>query len=181
VADETYTYRFKMRDRFGNETGFSEEVSYTMQVTRVECNPPEGDYPPVPGMDSDCDAILDENEAEGDTDGDGLPDYRDEDDDGDGFSTWTEQEDGDRFGNDIDGDGLPNWLDTDSDGDGYPDSLEGGGDFNNNDIPGYIDPEEPCGDGECNTQASAWHENCFICPADCGCATGMSCVDTTCQ
>ncbi len=181
VVGHTYTYRFKMRDRFGNETGYSEPVSFEMGVTRVDCNPPEGDNPPVPGMDSDCDAILDENEAEGDTDGDGLPDYRDDDDDGDGFSTWTEQEDGDRFGNDIDGDGLPNWLDTDADGDGYSDSIEGGGDFNKNGIPGYVDPTEPCGNGECNPEATVWHENCFICPEDCGCDAGMSCVGTTCQ
>jgi|GEM_PF-6632802 len=181
LPGETYTYRFKMRDRSGNESVFSEELSFEMGVTRVECMPPEGDHPPVPGMDSDCDAILDENEFDGDTDGDGLPDYQDEDDDGDGFSTWTEREDGDRFGDDVDGDGLPNWLDPDADGDSYSDGLEGGGDFNNNDIPGYLDPTEPCGNGECNTQASAWHENCLICPADCGCASGMTCIDTTCQ
>jgi len=178
---ETYSYRFKMRDRSGNESPFSQVLSFEMGVTLVECTPAEAGYPPMPGSDSDCDAILDEDEFDGDTDGDGIPDYRDDDDDGDGFSTWTEKEDGDVFGDDVDGDGIPNWLDSDSDGDSYSDALEGGGDFNNNMIPGYVDPTEPCGNGDCNGQEGAWLETCSICPADCACAAGLACVAASCQ
>jgi len=182
LVGETYSYRFKMRDRAGNEGEFSQVLSFEMGVTAQECVPAVGDqYPLTPGMDSDCDVLLDEEEGDGDTDGDGIPDYRDPDDDGDGFSTWTEHEDGDRWGEDIDGDGIPNWHDTDSDGDTYSDALEGGGDFNNNLIPAYLDPAEPCGNGDCNEQDGPWHENCLICPADCGCDAGTTCVDTTCQ
>jgi len=53
-----------------------------------------------------------------DSDGDGTPNYDDNDDDNDGIPDSVE-------GNyDIDGDGLPNGLDADSDGDGDSDSSE---------------------------------------------------------
>ena len=52
-----------------------------------------------------------------DTDGDGIPDYRDTDDDGDGIATQDEDLDGDGnwLNDDTDGDGIPNYLDTDLD------------------------------------------------------------------
>ena len=178
---ETYSYRVKTRDRAGNESAFSEVLSFEMGVTVEECVPATKDYPLTPGMDSDCDVLLDEEEGDGDTDLDGIPDYRDPDDDGDGFSTWTEHEDGDRWGEDIDGDGLPNWLDTDSDGDSFSDEIEGGGDTNGNLIPGYLDPLEPCGDGTCNDSSGDWHENCSICPSDCACDAGTTCFEGACE
>ncbi|MFG6686129.1 hypothetical protein ACGK9U_06080 [Mariniflexile sp. HNIBRBA6329] len=58
-----------------------------------------------------------------DTDGDGIPNYLDEDDDGDNVLTKNEKPDPNGDGNlsdalDTDGDGIPNYLDDDDDGDG---------------------------------------------------------------
>lgn len=58
-----------------------------------------------------------------DTDGDGIPNYLDEDDDGDNVLTKNEKpnpnSDGDLSdAQDTDGDGIPDYLDTDDDGDG---------------------------------------------------------------
>jgi len=52
-----------------------------------------------------------------DTDGDGIPDYRDTDDDGDDIATIDEDldQDGNWLNDDTDGDGVPNYLDTDLD------------------------------------------------------------------
>lgn len=72
----------------------------------------------------DNDGVPREFEFEGDTDGDGIPDYYDDDDDGDNVPTIRELniEDGDTnpFTNmkDTDGDGIPDFLDNDDDGDG---------------------------------------------------------------
>ena len=181
LQGHSYEYRVKTRDRFGNESGFSEAMAFALEVTEVECEPAPDDYPLTPGMDSDCDTVLDEEEGEGDTDGDGIPDFRDDDDDGDGFSTWTEREDGEIWGQDVDGDGLPTWLDPDSDGDGFSDALEGGGDNNHNMIPGYLDPDEPCGDGDCNLEDPVFPEDCATCPVDCACDTGTTCLEGLCQ
>ncbi|HCP44930.1 MAG TPA: hypothetical protein DIU15_02730, partial [Deltaproteobacteria bacterium] len=104
-----------------------------------------------------------------------------DDDDGDGFSTWTEREDGEIWGQDVDGDGLPTWLDPDSDGDGFSDALEGGGDNNHNMIPGYLDPDEPCGDGTCNLEDPVFTEDCSTCPADCACEDGTTCINGWCK
>merc|ERR1719193_2598273 len=51
-----------------------------------------------------------------DTDGDGIPDFLDDDDDGDGIPDWQEV--------DTDGDGIPDYVDNDHDGDGVPNSEE---------------------------------------------------------
>lgn len=58
-----------------------------------------------------------------DTDGDGIPNYLDEDDDGDNILTKNEKPDPNGDGDlsdaqDTDGDGTPDYLDTDDDGDG---------------------------------------------------------------
>ncbi|MDQ8003742.1 MAG: Ig-like domain-containing protein [Pedobacter sp.] len=53
-----------------------------------------------------------------DTDGDGIPNYRDIDSDNDGILDSVEK------AIDTDGDGIPNFLDLDSDGDGIPDNIE---------------------------------------------------------
>lgn len=73
----------------------------------------------------DNDLVPEEEEAAGDTDGDGLPNIYDFDDDGDNVPTAreldTENTDGDDnpFTNpkDTDGDGTPDYLDDDDDGD----------------------------------------------------------------
>jgi mono/diheme cytochrome c family protein len=144
VLGETYSYRFKMRDRAGNEGQFSEEATFELIQVNMECDHDEHEHPAlgVDGQDTDCDSVSDSEEGYGDTDGDGIPDYLDEDDDGDAITTYAEREDGVVFGNDVDGDGTPNWLDTDSDNDGVLDFIEGGMDSNNNGIPGYLDPDE---------------------------------------
>lgn len=71
--------------------------------------------------DSDNDGVLDidedvngDNELDNDdTDGDGIPDYLDEDDDGDGVNTADEDRDndGDPTNDDSDGDQTPDYLD----------------------------------------------------------------------
>ena len=96
----------------------------------------EMNQPPLTGLDSDGDGIDDAvdvdstsgTDANGDgiddafnlldSDGDGLPNYRDLDSDGDGIQDSYE----DVFDNDADM--LPDYLDTDSDADGIPDFEE---------------------------------------------------------
>ena len=79
-----------------------------------------------------------------DTDGDGIPDYLDEDDDNDGIPSTDEDTNGN--GNleddDSDGDGIPNYLDPlDSDNDTIPDIIE---DVNRN---GNLNDDNTDGDG----------------------------------
>lgn len=76
--------------------------------------------------DTDGDGIADQREGEGDIDGDGIPNYLDDDSDGDGIPDSVE---GDTRGNpcapvDSDLDGTPNFLDLDSDNDGLLDRDE---------------------------------------------------------
>ncbi|UNY97521.1 hypothetical protein MQE36_10535 [Zhouia spongiae] len=68
-----------------------------------------------------------------DTDGDGIPDYKDIDDDGDNVPTKIEAVmDGDNY-RDTDGDGIPDYLDPDDDGDGVLTKNE---DLNDDGNPG---------------------------------------------
>ena len=69
-------------------------------------------------VDQDWDGISDFAEGESDPDGDGVPNYLDEDSDGDGIP------DSEEGAGDPDGDGTPNYLDLDSDDDGMPDADE---------------------------------------------------------
>ncbi len=92
--------------------------------------------------DSDGDGILDDTEGQGDTDGDGLPDFQDEDSDNDGIPDSTEAGVDPDNPVDTDGDGMADYVDTDSDNDGIDDRLEGTDDLNNNGIPDYIDAGE---------------------------------------
>ena len=62
-------------------------------------------------------------EFDGDSDGDGIPNYKDSDDDGDNVPTLNEKPDPNNDGDlsdaqDTDGDGTPDYLDTDDDNDG---------------------------------------------------------------
>jgi len=93
-----------------------------------------------------------------DTDGDGIPNFLDEDDDGDNVLTKTElldydntDNDGDPLTNpkDTDGDGIPNYLDPDDDGDGVltineesmnPDKNPAN-DYTHPNIPDYLNPD----------------------------------------
>ncbi|MCB0047531.1 MAG: hypothetical protein KDD92_19055, partial [Caldilineaceae bacterium] len=94
-----------------------------------------------------------------DTDGDGIPDYRDQDGDNDGIP---DSEEG--SGNvDTDGDGVPNSRDLDSDNDGVNDVDEGGDgalDTNddgqiNSDDTGFADDN---GDGQADASVDAEEE-----------------------
>ncbi len=84
--------------------------------------------------DGDC--------SKDDTDGDGIPDWRDPDDDGDGVPTAAEL-----IYDDTDSDGIPNYLDADDDGDGvltrdedYNHSGDRTDDDANGDgVPDYLD------------------------------------------
>ena len=73
--------------------------------------------------DDDKDGVPNALEFDGDTDGDGIEDYKDNDDDGDNVPTLNERPDPNNDGDlsdaqDTDGDGTPDYLDMDDDGDG---------------------------------------------------------------
>lgn len=102
-----------------------------------------------------------------DTDGDGIPDFMDEDDDGDNVPTIDEIEiaaDGTIIYTDTDGDGIPDYLDPDDDGDGiltrdeatenniFPASNILAG----NDLPNYLLPNETAA-----VPASAYMEHTY--------------------
>ena len=83
---------------------------------------PTEDENPDPNNDGDF------SDAQ-DTDGDGIPDYIDEDDDNDNVPTISEKPDLNNDGNiddaqDTDGDSIPDYLDTDDDGDGISTRYE---------------------------------------------------------
>ena len=76
--------------------------------------------------DSDNDGIPDEFESLTDSDGDGNGNYADSDSDDDGLSDAVEANmDSDGNFMDSDGDGLPDYIDSDSDNDTIADSIEG--------------------------------------------------------
>lgn len=106
----------------------------------------EGGAPPS-GEDSDGDSIddADEGAPDRDTDGDGTPDYLDDDSDDDGISDGFEAGDDDPSTRpvDSDGDGIPDFIDTDSDDDGIPDATEiaAGFDTDGDLIPDYLDDD----------------------------------------
>jgi hypothetical protein len=137
-------------------------------------------------LNSDGDGIDDIEEddmdcttAPRDTDGDGLPDFRDADGNGDGAVddlTADRNEDGepDYLQPDLDGDGIPNIeeidlsgaafdtdqdgtpdiLDLDSDDDGVPDAAEGAGDADGDLTPNFRDLDSD-GDGLSDTEETA--------------------------
>ena len=88
------------------------------------------------GGDFDQDGLLDSEDGFGDSDGDGLEDFRDTDSDNDGILDAEEPV------GDLDGDGLMNHQDADSDGDGQNDGdeLENGRDpYDVSDMAFYFD------------------------------------------
>ena len=109
-----------------------------------------------PLVDTDADSIADINEdlngngdlSDDDSDGDGVPNYLDEDDDNDTVLTLTEVGASQTVNGDTDGDGIPNHLDIDDDGDGYltiEEDTNGDNDLLNDDSDGdgildYLDP-----------------------------------------
>ncbi len=104
-------------------------------LDRVEAFDADGDGAPeaVPsGVDANGNGLDDAFEVgQGgigttgqDTDGDGRPDYLDQDSDDDGIADGVECPDPTACP-DTNGNGAPDFLDTDADGDGIPDSTEG--------------------------------------------------------
>ncbi|HET6612920.1 MAG TPA: hypothetical protein VFG83_13060 [Kofleriaceae bacterium] len=109
------------------------------------------DAPLPPLTDTDNDGIADDHEGAGtmvDTDGDGTPDYQDEDSDADGVSDADESGDGDPQTTppDSDGDSVPDFQDTDSDQNGRPDGIDGTGDLDGDGTGDFADGDDD-GDG----------------------------------
>ncbi|MEZ4864571.1 MAG: hypothetical protein R3C14_24865 [Caldilineaceae bacterium] len=117
------------------------------------------------GGDSDTDGVNDASEFGGgatqalvnsaaalDTDGDGKPNYWDNDDDNDGIPTAQEHPDANGDGNaadarDTDGDKTPDYLDNDDDNDNKLTLDEGTGDTDGDHIANYLDPDDSTTDG----------------------------------
>jgi outer membrane biosynthesis protein TonB len=118
------------------------ELSPTPEVTPPPSpTQPTSPLPPPRGgnSDHDGDSLYSYEEADLDTDGDGLSNMHDPDDDGDGIPTLLEGR------GDADGSGLPNYLDLDSNDNGIPDAVEAGPDpaqpvdGNRNAIPDFAE------------------------------------------
>jgi len=103
--------------------------------------------------DADGDGISDEDEGRAekiDTDGDGTPDYLDDDSDNDGIPDRFEIDAACAPPVDSDGDGIPDFRDTDSDENGRPDGLDGADDLDGDGIPDFRDRDDD-GDGILDT------------------------------
>ncbi len=110
----------------------------------------------IPCPDLDKDGVSDVYESNiDDFDGDGIPDYRDEDDDGDSIPTAAENPDPNGDGipldaQDTDGDKRPDYLDVDDDNDGVYTINEvirgrvsdAGRDTDADGIPDYLDTDD---------------------------------------
>lgn len=110
----------------------------------------------IPCPDLDKDGVSDVYESNiDDFDGDGIPDYRDEDDDGDSIPTAAENPDPNGDGipldaQDTDGDKRPDYLDVDDDNDGVLTINEvvrgrvsdAGRDTDADGIPDYLDTDD---------------------------------------
>lgn len=89
--------------------------------------------------DDDNDGIADSVEGFADDDSDTIVNARDDDSDGDGVN---DSQDEDSIGfRDSDGDEIPDYIDTDDDNDGITDSVEGVGDSDNDGIPNAQDTD----------------------------------------
>ncbi len=92
--------------------------------------------------DADGDGISDEHEGRAamlDTDGDGTPDYLDDDSDDDGIPDSEEGGNPGGAPRDSDLDGTPDFQDSDSDDNGIPDSVEGSADLDGDGLGNHAD------------------------------------------
>jgi len=105
----------------------------------------DGMTPTVDDADGDTISDVDEGIATArDTDGDGTPDYQDDDSDGDGIPDYREAGDGDVTSKpvDSDGDGMSDFIDTDSDNNGRDDGLDGLDDTDGDGIADFQDRDD---------------------------------------
>ncbi|MGE0399846.1 MAG: hypothetical protein AB7T06_24235 [Kofleriaceae bacterium] len=112
----------------------------------VACAEP-ADHEEGIGTDADGDMISDADEgasARTDTDGDGTPDYLDDDSDNDSIPDYREAADADlaTAPPDSDGDGTPDYRDLDSDANGRPDEVEGVDDIDDDNVGNYADADD---------------------------------------
>ena len=111
---------------------------------------PPRDLDPNRPRDQDSDSIIDADEGDDsvDTDGDGTPDYLDDDSDDDGILDVYEAGDFDPATPPIDSDGddIPDFQDDDSDNNGVSDTLEGQRDTDGDGTPDHLDSDDD-GDG----------------------------------
>ncbi len=113
--------------------------------------------------DADGDGVSDADEGLVDSDGDGAPDFCDEDDDGDGIPTSEEG------GVDTDGDGDEDHLDLDSDDDGKPDADEGTDDDDCDGTGNWRDDDDedgPCADPDNDGLTNEEEADCGTDPYD---------------
>jgi hypothetical protein len=122
---------------------FPERIEPYRRARIVEAFVDVAELPPCLVTDCDGDGIPNLVEGEGDTDGDGLPDARDDDADGDDIPDAIEGSE------DTDGDGVPDFQDLDSDGDGLEDGDEGFGDTDGDGIPDFRDDDRPSDHYKC--------------------------------
>ena len=97
-----------------------EDGSIQMDFDNLDCSDDDSDGVPNVFEDFNGDGDL----TNDDNDGDGTPNYLDNDDDGDGVLTQFEAKDVDGNPIDTDGDGDVDYLDNDDDGDGILTSNE---------------------------------------------------------
>ena len=154
-AGDTFQMRISVQDTIGN---ISYDTTSPVEVSDVSVTHGAGAQGDIDGdgipdnqdEDRDGDGVLDIQDS--DIDGDGIPNTEDPDADGNGIPDDQE--------NDIDGDGIPNADDADVDGDGIPngqdDDIDGDGVPNGQDIdvdgdgvPNGLD-EDVDGDGKLN-------------------------------
>ncbi|AHM58853.1 VCBS repeat-containing protein [Flammeovirgaceae bacterium 311] len=142
-ADGTFTYTplsgFNGEDQFTYSI-CNTSAACTNAVVRISVLPYDSDGDGIPdvveyGMDASNPV---------DTDSDGTPDYLDLDADDDGLPDHLEAGDDPKNPVDTDRDGWTDYTDLDSDGDGKSDLQEGLEDCDADDIPNYLDREDPC-------------------------------------
>ena len=119
----------------------------------IACGPTPGGDDTMGGEpgDADGDTISDADEGRAenrDTDGDGIPDYLDDDSDGDGIPDYREAGDSDLLSPPLDSDldGTPDYLDLDSDDNGRRDDLDGLDDLDGDNVANFQDIDDD-GDG----------------------------------
>lgn len=137
------------------EPGVLEEWTAPSGIVEISVALEEDD---TDGVDADIELINRDNlAASPDTDGDGLPDYKDSDDDGDNVPTSVEaKKNPNGTFVDTDGDETPDYLDDDDDDDGVPtrnevdevDDTDPANNFvnvNGTNIPRYLLADETSG------------------------------------